>query len=133
MVAVRLIKRAVNAVITIIVRPTHAEILMRSRYSAFVLGLSDYLLQTWHPKTRPATLDLSNNSPEWLRLDIISRQAGGPKDKHGTVTFKAYYRLDQGVACLHEVSRFCCDDQLWFYVLGTIKPAKSLSELPASR
>ena len=31
-----------------------AEALMRSRYSAFVLGLTDYLLATWHPSTRPA-------------------------------------------------------------------------------
>ena len=31
-----------------------AEALMRSRYSAHVLGLADYLRDTWHPQTRPA-------------------------------------------------------------------------------
>ncbi|MFZ2296269.1 MAG: YchJ family metal-binding protein, partial [Polaromonas sp.] len=30
-----------------------AESLMRSRYSAFVLGRRDYLLATWHASTRP--------------------------------------------------------------------------------
>jgi SEC-C motif-containing protein len=35
-----------------------AEALMRSRYSAYVLGLEDYLLATWHADTRPAALDL---------------------------------------------------------------------------
>ena len=30
------------------------EALMRSRYSAFALGLVDYLTATWHPST-PAT------------------------------------------------------------------------------
>jgi SEC-C motif-containing protein len=29
-----------------------AESLMRSRYSAYVLGLEDYLLATWHATTR---------------------------------------------------------------------------------
>ena len=32
---------------------------MRSRYSAYVLGLEVYLLATWHVSTRPAVLDLA--------------------------------------------------------------------------
>ena len=35
-----------------------AEALMRSRYTAYVLKLEDYLLATWHPSTRPQQLDL---------------------------------------------------------------------------
>ena len=35
-----------------------AEQLMRSRYSAFVVGDAAYLLATWHPSTRPAELEL---------------------------------------------------------------------------
>lgn len=108
----------------------NAETLMRSRYSAFVLGLSVYLLQTWHPATRPAALDLSRDTTEWMGLEILSHQAGGAQDRHGTVTFKAYYRLADGVGCLHETSRFCCEEGLWFYVNGKIKPAKPLSGLP---
>ena len=34
-----------------------AETLMRSRYSAYVLKLEDYLLATWHPDTRPRQLE----------------------------------------------------------------------------
>jgi hypothetical protein len=34
-----------------------AEELMRSRYSAYVLGLEAYLLATWHASTRPAALE----------------------------------------------------------------------------
>ena len=34
------------------------EALMRSRYSAYVLGLIDYLLATWHPATAPGELEL---------------------------------------------------------------------------
>ena len=44
---------------------------MRSRYSAYALGLSDYLLATWHPSTRPASLDLHGQPPlRWLGLDV---------------------------------------------------------------
>ena len=32
-----------------------AQTLMRSRYSAYALGLTPYLLSTWHPSTRPAS------------------------------------------------------------------------------
>ena len=34
-----------------------AVALMRSRYSAYALGLRDYLLETWHPNTRPESID----------------------------------------------------------------------------
>ncbi|MDO9220991.1 MAG: YchJ family metal-binding protein, partial [Thiobacillus sp.] len=48
-----------------------AETLMRSRYSAYVLGLDDYLMATWHPDTRPATLDLvATPRPQWLGLTV---------------------------------------------------------------
>ncbi|MEP6191186.1 MAG: YchJ family metal-binding protein, partial [Marinobacter sp.] len=41
------------------------EALMRSRYSAFVVGQADYLLATWHPSTRPVELSLES-SPDWV-------------------------------------------------------------------
>jgi SEC-C motif-containing protein len=46
---------------------------MRSRYSAFVLGLEDYLLITWHPKTRPTALNLAEDpATKWLGLQLTS-------------------------------------------------------------
>ena len=39
------------------------EALMRSRYSAYVHGEVDYLLNTWHPDTRPDTLNLDSRQP----------------------------------------------------------------------
>jgi len=47
-----------------------AASLMRSRYSAFVLKLEDYLLATWHPDTRPASLDLDTDNTKWLGLEV---------------------------------------------------------------
>jgi len=53
-----------------------AEALMRSRYSAYALAdqnpaLIDYLLQSWHPDTKPKNLNLSGeNATKWLGLQI---------------------------------------------------------------
>ncbi|HEX5675395.1 MAG TPA: YchJ family metal-binding protein, partial [Azonexus sp.] len=47
-----------------------AEALMRSRYSAYVLRLEEYLLATWHPDTRPSELDLTADDTKWLGLEV---------------------------------------------------------------
>lgn len=97
-----------------------AESLMRSRYSAFVLGLEAYLLSTWHPDTRPADLQLDTPpKPHWLGLTIKSHQ---PIDAtHATVEFVARYKLNGRAFKLHEVSRFEQVDGRWFYVDGEIR------------
>ncbi len=96
------------------VAPT-AEQLMRSRYSAFAVGDADYLLATWHPSTRPATLTLE---PElrWYRLDILDRSAGGPLDAHGEVEFEAFWRSPDSRGSQRERSRFVRESGRWLYV-----------------
>jgi SEC-C motif-containing protein len=93
--------------------------LMRSRYSAYVLRLTDYLLQTWHPDTRPAALELP--PPEqlrWVGLDIRSQKLGG-NGRRARVEFIARFREGPGkVQAQHEVSRFVREDGRWFYVDG---------------
>ena len=91
-----------------------AESLMRSRYSAYALGLPQYLLDTWHRTTRPATLDL-DPSLDWYRLDILSAQ-GGPFDTDGTVEFRAYYRSGTDRGEQRELSRFLREARRWYYV-----------------
>jgi SEC-C motif-containing protein len=97
-----------------------AEALMRSRYSAYVLQLSDYLLASWHPSTRPARLDLAEDAgSKWLGLDIKRHQ---PVDvQHATVEFVARYRIAGRGHRLHETSRFVREDGRWFYVDGDIQ------------
>jgi SEC-C motif-containing protein len=92
-----------------------AERLMRSRYSAFVIGDDRYLLSSWHPRTRPASLDLD---PElrWYRLDILSTRQGGFLDDDGIVEFRAFYRSADGRGEQHEVSRFVRDGRAWTYL-----------------
>ncbi|MBF4602175.1 YchJ family protein [Frigoribacterium sp. VKM Ac-1396] len=95
-----------------------AERLMRSRYSAFVLARASYLLETWHPATRPATLEVDPET-RWFRLEIVGTRAGGPFDDDGTVEFEALFRDADGVGVQHEVSRFVRVDRRWLYVDGT--------------
>ncbi|MFC7573429.1 YchJ family metal-binding protein [Klenkia terrae] len=72
-----------------------AEQLMRSRYSAFVVGDAAYLLATWHPDTRPPSLDLDGDT-RWLGLDVLAVEGGGLLAAEGTVEFRASYRADGG-------------------------------------
>ena len=92
-----------------------AEALMRSRYVAYVRGRADYLLQTWHPTTRPATLDLADEPGGWLGLKVVRIEAGGPEDTAGIVEFVARYKVNGRAHRLHEISRFVREAGQWWY------------------
>ncbi|MFE9021575.1 YchJ family protein [Streptomyces sp. NPDC007808] len=90
-----------------------AEALMRSRYSAFVKGDAAYLVRTWHPRTRPARLDLDPGM-RWTGLEILGTTDGSAFHTTGTVTFRASFRGGS----LHERSRFERVEGAWVYVDG---------------
>lgn len=90
------------------------EALMRSRYSAFVLRLSDYLLASWHPDTRPADLALED-SPPWASLQILGSEDNGNR---GKVHFRALYRTADGWGYLEEHSDFIRENDRWYYHSG---------------
>lgn len=94
-----------------------AERLMRSRFSAFAVGDVSYLLSTWHPTTRPSTLELDPGL-EWRRLEILDVTAGGAHDDTGTVAFIAHYWDAAGRrrGQQQENSAFVREDGQWFYV-----------------
>jgi SEC-C motif-containing protein len=97
-----------------------AEALMRSRYSAYKLGLHDYLLQTWHASTRPQTLDLSEPL-NWLGLKVISHL--NTDTQHAQVEFIARYKLHGRAYRLHELSSFVFEQERWLYVDGEVGQA----------
>ncbi|MDY3127933.1 MAG: YchJ family metal-binding protein [Corynebacterium sp.] len=67
--------------------------LMRSRFSAFVTGDEEYLLRSWDPQTRPASLNLAADTDiKFYRLDIIDTDRGGALDDTGMVEFEAFYK-----------------------------------------
>ncbi|MBQ0829852.1 YchJ family protein [Streptomyces tagetis] len=90
-----------------------AEALMRSRYCAFVRQDAAYLLRTWHPRTRPAHLDL-DPATRWTGLEILGTTGGSAFHATGTVEFRASYRGGS----LHEESRFERSGGAWVYVDG---------------
>lgn len=99
-----------------------AEQLMRSRYSAYVLKREDYLLATWHPDSRPASLRLAAQQPPptWLGLEV--RHVQEIDTEHASVEFVARYRLGGGRAQRqHETSRFVRHDGRWYYLDGELK------------
>ncbi|THU00307.1 hypothetical protein E9531_10595 [Lampropedia puyangensis] len=92
-----------------------AEHLMRSRYTAFTLQHTAYLLATWHLSTRPTSLDLDDQT-RWLGLEV---RAHTPlDDTHSEVEFVARYREQGRGHRLHERSRFVKEDGRWWYVDG---------------
>jgi SEC-C motif-containing protein len=87
---------------------------MRSRYSAYALGLADYLLATWYPATAPGELELS--PVKWLGLEVRNAEVAGDV---GVVEFVARCRVPGGKAQrLHEISRFVREHGRWYYIDG---------------
>lgn len=99
------------------VRAATAEQLMRSRYSAFAVGDAGYLLDTWHPSTRPRSLDLDPDV-RWTGLDVLASSGGSMLETAGTVEFVARYVVGQTPGAQHERSRFARVDGRWLYLDG---------------
>ncbi|WP_290797550.1 YchJ family protein [Halomonas sp.] len=110
------------------------EALMRSRFSAFALELTDYLLASWHPSTRPAVL-APESATRWLRLEVlesVEASAGKSVDQadEGYVHFRATFREGRHFAALQEASRFRREGGRWFYLDGSptvtrLKPGRN--------
>ena len=96
-----------------------AEALMRSRYSAFVLGELQYLLDTWHASTRPERLDADPPGIRWLGLEVRHHCV---QDKlHASVEFVARHKWQGRAHRLHEISQFVREEGHWFYLGGDIR------------
>jgi SEC-C motif domain protein len=93
-----------------------AEALMRSRYSAYVQGRVDYLLDTWHPRTRPAAAWVPDPALRWLGLEV--RRHVAQDADHASVEFVARSKRDGRATRLHETSRFVRENGHWLYVDG---------------
>lgn len=101
-----------------------AEALMRSRYSAYVRDLIDYLRDTWHPSTRPEAIEPNPSGLRWLGLDVKQHQVQDAD--HATVEFVARSKLGGRAHRLHEVSRFVREGGRWYYVDGDVEQLKRI-------
>lgn len=95
-----------------------AERLMRSRYSAYVHSNEHYLLNTWHPTTRPSTLDLQDSPSQWIGLTV--HEFHEIDADHQEVSFTAKYKENGKAFKMHENSRFIKEDGKWFYFDGDV-------------
>ena len=95
---------------------TSAEALMRSRYTAYVLGRADHLLATWHTSTRPAEVPIEPGT-RWLGLEIRRAKEDGDT---AVVEFVARSKFAGRAMRLHETSRFVREGGRWFYVDGDL-------------
>jgi len=93
-----------------------AEALMRSRYSAYVLGLEPYLLDTWHISMRPPSLNLSADRQRMKWLGLSVRRHEENDETHAVVEFVARYKTGGRAQRLHEVSEFVREGGRWYYV-----------------
>jgi SEC-C motif-containing protein len=106
-----------------------AEALMRSRYSAYVVGAIDYLGETLHPAhrrdwDREATRRWAEDA-EWHGLEILSAEAGQADDSEGVVEFAANYAEKGEPRRHHELSRFAQVSGRWYYVDGDVPKPKT--------
>lgn len=96
-------------------RAATAEQLMRSRYSAFAREDAPYLLDTWHPSSRPRRVRF-DPARRWVGLEVLATSGGGMLDGEGTVTFVAHHERDGEHRELREVSAFVRVEGRWCYL-----------------
>lgn len=130
---------------------TSPEQLMRSRYSAYVVGAYEYVLATYYPAkvaanpaqtlqeirdfgeqscfVRLAVLQDSTTNPTLAELAAWSDLSPLPTtvqlDATGYVHFQALLLEEDKVGVLDEISRFVFENGRWFYLDGILQPYKT--------
>jgi SEC-C motif-containing protein len=103
-------------------RPETAEALMRARYTAYATGEVDYVLSTHDPERNGevdrSSTELWSKKSEWLGLEILNTQGGGPLDDSGTVEFVARYKIRGTTVTHRERGTFRRHNGNWVFVDG---------------
>ncbi|DAB39509.1 MAG: zinc chelation protein SecC [Sulfuricurvum sp. GWF2_44_89] len=101
--------------------PSTAEKLMRSRYSAFALGLAEYIMATTHPNNSDYTEETERWRKSILNFSQTTRFLGLKIGEFSDGKEEAFVRfeaiLDGGSLC--EKSRFLNVEGKWLYESGT--------------
>ena len=100
--------------------PLSAEQLMRSRYSAYVFGLVDYVVATTLPIQQPnldrAGIEAWSRSSQWLGLTVHQHQITAQSPDHAWVRFSARWRDAQGEHQHDERSAFVRVNDRWYFI-----------------
>lgn len=97
------------------------ERLMRSRYSAYALGLIDYLVSSTLPAQQPLldrqAIEQWSHASIWLGLTVEDTPAVEPHAQRAQVTFTAHWADPDGQRCSHrECSDFVKRHEHWFFI-----------------
>ena len=111
--------------------PDSALKLMKSRYSAFVIGDVDYIWETHHPDHRSITskrdIEGWSYSSDWLGLKILD-------ETPTTVEFQAMYEEESGkFKCHHEKAQFQEVDGKWYYTEGEFLAPQQITSSKVGR
>lgn len=116
--------------------PKTALELMRSRFAAYVLGLSDYIIATTHPANRQYSPDKAKWAQEvtefakqtqFVNLEILDTEEG---ELYSTVTFVAHLVQNGQDATFTERSYFEKVKEEWLYRSGHTAPGKEMALVP---
>ncbi|WXL24158.1 YchJ family protein [Ectopseudomonas mendocina] len=102
-----------------------AEALMRSRYSAYTVGLIDYLVETTLPAQQNA-LDQDgirswSLGSTWLGLNVEHAELLEGTPAHAYVTFVASWRDQNGEQSHRERSAFVQNAGRWYFIDPTVE------------
>lgn len=95
---------------------------MRSRYTAFVMDVRAYLLETWHASERPSSIETPEPGLKWLGLTV--RHAPPPQGERGQVDFVARYKLGGRAHRIEELSDFVREGGRWYYLKAALPSAR---------
>jgi SEC-C motif-containing protein len=102
-----------------------AEALMRSRFSAYALGLADYIIDTTHPHHEDSQQDLITRRKNILEFSENTRFDGlkirefiEKSGDEAFVTFTAFLTQNDQDARFTEKSRFLKHKDRWLYESG---------------
>lgn len=99
------------------------EALMRARYTAFTRANVDFLMSSIHSSKRgehdPKSIRKWATGAQWLGLEIIHTDGGGPEDSSGEVEFKARFREKGRRQEHHELASFQKEDGKWVFFDGS--------------
>jgi SEC-C motif-containing protein len=102
-----------------------AEALMRSRYSAYALGLVDYLVRSTLPAQQigldQQAIQSWSQGSTWLGLEVEQAQLAEGDPQHAYVTFTAHWLDDNGEHSHRERSAFVRNNSNWYFIDPTVE------------
>jgi SEC-C motif-containing protein len=101
--------------------PATALDLMRSRYSAYALGMADYIIKTTHPDNSDYTEDIVHWREEIVQFSKGTAFKGLTIIEYTDTSLEAFVTFEASLSTglLRERSRFLLVDRHWLYVDGT--------------